>query len=159
MVWDGDSFSVIRRYSEFHALQLKLLETFPVEAGANDPSTRTLPFLPGKVLFGRSQVHGVADQRMVELAKYLADVVRLETRISRCPAILEFLRPSDKDLGGGAARPKGAAAAAAAAAPALVARAPRQQLFVSSSCLCFLLTIFACFSLAGPTTLTWVSPA
>ena len=50
------------RYSEFHSLHQKLRSSFP---------RQRLPALPRKILFGRSQVRAVAQQRMTELQRYL----------------------------------------------------------------------------------------
>jgi len=68
---DGERYRILRRYSEFHALQLKLIENFPLESGQNNPNQRILPTIPGKVLFGRSQTHEVAEQRLPELNVYI----------------------------------------------------------------------------------------
>ena len=50
------------RYSEFHSMHQKLRSTFP---------RHPLPSLPRKILFGRSQIRAVAQQRMTELQRYL----------------------------------------------------------------------------------------
>jgi len=50
------------RYSEFYRLNQELRSTYP--------NLRFPPF-PKKIIFGRSQVHNVADKRMVELQTYL----------------------------------------------------------------------------------------
>ena len=50
------------RYSEFHSMHQKLRSSFP---------RHRLPAFPRKILFGRSQVRAVAQQRMTELQRYL----------------------------------------------------------------------------------------
>ena len=70
-VWGHDVFSacealslllLLYRYSEFYSLHQKLRSSFP---------RHRLPALPRKILFGRSQVRAVAQQRMTELQRYL----------------------------------------------------------------------------------------
>ena len=50
--------------------QSQLIDMFPEEAGALDPSKRIIPFLPGKKFFGRSHIREVAIKRMTPIAEY-----------------------------------------------------------------------------------------
>lgn len=68
---DGSKYSTFRRYSEFHDMNQKLEERFPVDAGYFNYGQRTLPEMPGKILFGRSAVRNVAEQRLPQLNEYL----------------------------------------------------------------------------------------
>ena len=47
-----------------------MLESFPQEGGLKDPSKRIIPFLPGKILFGRSHVREVAIKRLKPIDEY-----------------------------------------------------------------------------------------
>jgi len=47
-----------------------LLESFPKEGGLKDPSARTIPFLPGKILFRRSHIRDVAMKRLRPIDEY-----------------------------------------------------------------------------------------
>ena len=76
------------------------MEKFPVEAGQADPSQRILPYIPGKVLFGRSQTHDVASQRLPELTAYVRDILAMGAAISLCPEVVEFFSESEKDVNG-----------------------------------------------------------
>ena len=51
-------------------VQIGLLESFPQEGGLKDPSDRIIPFLPGKILFGRSHVREVAMKRLKPIDEY-----------------------------------------------------------------------------------------
>ena len=68
---DGSKYTVFRRFNEFHDMNQKLEERFPVDAGYFNYGQRTLPELPGKILFGRSAVRNVAEQRLPQLDEYL----------------------------------------------------------------------------------------
>jgi hypothetical protein len=48
----------------------KLLDKFPKEAGEKDPSDRIIPFIPGKIIFGRSAIKTVALDRLYPLNAY-----------------------------------------------------------------------------------------
>jgi hypothetical protein len=51
-------------------LKCKLLDTFKVESGSFNPDERILPLLPGKKIFGRSNVKSVAIERKDALNEY-----------------------------------------------------------------------------------------
>ncbi|CDQ58262.1 unnamed protein product [Oncorhynchus mykiss] len=73
---DSTSHVIYRRYSTFFDLQMQILDKFPVEGGQKDPKKRIIPFLPGKLLFRRSQVRDVAVKRL----KHLNDYCRVRTK-------------------------------------------------------------------------------
>ena len=54
----------------FILFKIALLESFPKEGGLRDPSERIIPFLPGKILFGRSHVKEVALKRKGLIDEY-----------------------------------------------------------------------------------------
>ncbi|XP_076834993.1 SH3 and PX domain-containing protein 2A isoform X2 [Brachyhypopomus gauderio] len=95
---DCSSQMLFRRYSQFFTLQMKLLDLFPVEGGQRDPKKRLIPFLPGKVLFGRSQVRDVAMRRLKHLDHYCQILMRLPAHISQCEEVLKFFEPKPEDL-------------------------------------------------------------
>lgn len=71
VTWSNKKVKVIyRRYSRFFDFQHSLLEKFPVESGQLDPNQRVIPFLPGKIYFGRSQVRDVAVKRLSHIDDY-----------------------------------------------------------------------------------------
>lgn len=97
--WSDASVNVIyRRYSKFFDLQTKLLEEFPDESGVKDPSKRILPFLPGKIIFGRSHVRDVALRRKEPINDYCKDLISLPPKISSCDIVFEFFEPKPDDI-------------------------------------------------------------
>jgi hypothetical protein len=46
------------------------LENFKTEGGGNNPDDRIIPFLPGKIIFGRSAIKDVAKERLPQLNVY-----------------------------------------------------------------------------------------
>ncbi|KAH9518581.1 hypothetical protein Btru_005705, partial [Bulinus truncatus] len=97
---DSSTLTIYRRYSRFFDLQTKLLDLFPIEGGAFDPAKRVIPFLPGKIIFGRSQIKDVAMKRLKELNYYCQKLIQLDPRISQCEEVLEFfeIEPDDLDI-------------------------------------------------------------
>ena len=63
---------------------------------ANQP--RQIPFLPGKIILGRSQVRQIALERKQALDKYCQTLIALPEHISRSRPILEFFHPSVTDV-------------------------------------------------------------
>ncbi|XP_071511881.1 SH3 and PX domain-containing protein 2A-like [Diadema antillarum] len=108
VTWSDGSVNVIyRRYSTFFDLQVKILGQFPDEAGTNNPSARCIPFLPGKILFGRSHVREVALKRLKPLDEYCQilcyiitsqALVKLPSKISDCSTVIQFFTPSPEDV-------------------------------------------------------------
>ncbi|XP_025095174.1 SH3 and PX domain-containing protein 2A-like isoform X2 [Pomacea canaliculata] len=95
---DGSSMVIYRRYSRFFDLQTQLLDKFPIQAGAADPSLRIIPFLPGKIFFGRSQIRDVAMKRLGEIDTYCKALLKLPAEISQCDEVLEFFEVEPDDL-------------------------------------------------------------
>ncbi|CAH1784583.1 unnamed protein product [Owenia fusiformis] len=95
---DGITNIVYRRYSKFFDFQTKLLDKFPIEAGLVDPSQRMIPFLPGKILFGRSQIRRVAEERQKEIDAYCQALIKLPTNISECDDVLNFFTTKPEDI-------------------------------------------------------------
>uniref|UniRef100_A0A4W5NPG0 SH3 and PX domain-containing protein 2A n=1 Tax=Hucho hucho TaxID=62062 RepID=A0A4W5NPG0_9TELE len=103
-----------RRYSKFFDLQMQILDKFPVEGGQKDPKNRIIPFLPGKLLFRRSQVRDVAVKRLKHLNDYCRAVMRLPNQISQSEEVLRFfetkaedINPPKEDYGGSTKRKSG----------------------------------------------------
>eukprot|EP00055_Hartaetosiga_balthica_P010878 m.47770 g.47770 ORF g.47770 m.47770 type:complete len:729 (+) comp7358_c0_seq1:77-2263(+) len=96
---DGSVITIYRRYSQFFELHVTLLDKFPIEAGI-DPivSERTLPFLPGKKLFGRSHTHRVAQSRAKPLEEYLKSLILQPKKITKCSWVLEFFDATSTDI-------------------------------------------------------------
>ncbi|CAG5123314.1 unnamed protein product, partial [Candidula unifasciata] len=95
---DGSRVIVYRRYSRFFDLQTRLLDHFPIEAGTIDPEKRLIPFLPGKIFFGRSQIKDVAMKRLREIDEYCKNLIKLPPHISECDDVLEFFEVEPEDL-------------------------------------------------------------
>uniref|UniRef100_K1PYY0 SH3 and PX domain-containing protein 2B n=1 Tax=Magallana gigas TaxID=29159 RepID=K1PYY0_MAGGI len=75
-----------------------LLEKFPVESGQLDPNQRVIPFLPGKIYFGRSQVRDVAVKRLSHIDDYCKALINLDERISQCEEVLDFFSVEEEDI-------------------------------------------------------------
>ncbi|BFZ01506.1 hypothetical protein BsWGS_04545 [Bradybaena similaris] len=95
---DGSRVTIYRRYSRFFDLQTRLLDHFPIEAGTIDPERRLIPFLPGKIFFGRSQIKDVAMKRLKEIDEYCKSLIKLPPHISECDDVLEFFEVEPDDL-------------------------------------------------------------
>lgn len=89
---------IFRRYSEFFNLQCKLIDRFQDEAGANDPSNRILPFLPGKIIFGRSHVKSVALDRLHPIGIYCKKLITLKKEISQSDLVISFFSVTNDDI-------------------------------------------------------------
>ncbi|RMZ93806.1 SH3 and PX domain-containing 2B, partial [Brachionus plicatilis] len=76
----------------------KLLDKFKKEAGSFNPNEREIPFLPGKKLFGRSQISTVALERMNQLNAYSKRLIRLKKEISCCELVLRFFELNQNDI-------------------------------------------------------------
>ncbi|XP_041476931.1 SH3 and PX domain-containing protein 2A-like isoform X1 [Lytechinus variegatus] len=99
VTWSDGSVNVVyRRYSSFFDFQNKLLSKFPEEAGANNPSSRCIPFLPGKKLFGRSHVREVALKRLAPIDEYCQALVKLPGKISDSKEVIDFFTPTPEDV-------------------------------------------------------------
>eukprot|EP00057_Strongylocentrotus_purpuratus_P028696 XP_011683170.1 PREDICTED: SH3 and PX domain-containing protein 2A isoform X3 [Strongylocentrotus purpuratus] len=99
VTWSDGSVNVVyRRYSTFFDFQNKLLSKFPEEAGANNPSSRCIPFLPGKKLFGRSHIREVALKRLSPIDEYCTALVKLPGKISDSKEVINFFTPTPEDV-------------------------------------------------------------
>lgn len=99
VTWSNKKVKVIyRRYSRFFDFQHSLLEKFPVESGQLDPNQRVIPFLPGKIYFGRSQVRDVAVKRLSHIDDYCKALINLDERISQCEEVLDFFSVEEEDI-------------------------------------------------------------
>lgn len=99
VTWSNKKVKVIyRRYSRFFDFQHSLLEKFPVESGQLDPNQRVIPFLPGKIYFGRSQVRDVAVKRLSHIDDYCKALINLDERISQCEEVLDFFSVEGEDI-------------------------------------------------------------
>ena len=99
VTWSDNSVVVIfRRYSNFFDLQTKLFEEFPDEGGIKDPSLRSLPFLPGKIIFGRSNIRDVAEKRKEPINDYCQSLIKLPAKISQSYLVVDFFEPTNEDI-------------------------------------------------------------
>ncbi|CAF1101687.1 unnamed protein product [Adineta ricciae] len=94
-------FIIYRRYAQFFDLQCKLLDLF---AEAPSPSNnyksqpRQIPFLPGKIFLGRSQIRQIALERKQALNIYCQTLISLPEHISRSRPVLQFFQPLPTDV-------------------------------------------------------------
>ncbi|CAC5376723.1 SH3PXD2 [Mytilus coruscus] len=99
VIWsDGSRHVIYRRYSRFFDFQLSLLEKFPIEAGTIDPQRRIIPFLPGKIFFGRSHIREVALKRQVQISEYCSALIRLPPHIAEDEELIDFFDLETDDL-------------------------------------------------------------
>lgn len=99
VTWSNKKVKVIyRRYSRFFDFQHSLLEKFPVESGQLDPNQRVIPFLPGKIYFGHSQVRDVAVKRLSHIDDYCKALINLDERISQCEEVRDFFSVEEDDI-------------------------------------------------------------
>ncbi|CAB4000115.1 SH3 and PX domain-containing 2A-like [Paramuricea clavata] len=99
VTWSDNSVIVIfRRYSRFFDLQTRLFEEFPDEGGVKDPSLRSLPFLPGKIIFGRSNIRDVAEKRKEPINEYCQSLIKLPAKISQSDLVFDFFEPTNEDI-------------------------------------------------------------
>ncbi|ESO90285.1 hypothetical protein LOTGIDRAFT_82338, partial [Lottia gigantea] len=95
---DSGTYVVYRRYSRFFDFQSALLDKFPIEGGSIDPESRIIPFLPGKIIFGRSHIRDVAVKRLGPINDYCKAVIALPPKISQCEEVLDFFEVETDDL-------------------------------------------------------------
>ena len=86
----GATNKIYRRYSQFFEFQLALLQQFPVQGGKRNPEDRIIPFLPGKILFGRSHIRDVAEQRQGPISEYLVKLISLPHEVSESMTVTNF---------------------------------------------------------------------
>lgn len=91
---DGNSWNLIRHYKDFYALQLALIEAFPEAAGQVPNVKRTLPVMPGPVVFVDE---ALTSQRQVLLNTYMAEVLKISHDITTSLPIRKFFYPRQSD--------------------------------------------------------------
>ena len=75
VIWANptNTFIIYRRYAQFFDLQCQLLDLFaeaPSPSNNYNTKKREIPFLPGKIFLGRSQIRQVALERRHALNIY-----------------------------------------------------------------------------------------
>ncbi|XP_060084602.1 SH3 and PX domain-containing protein 2A-like isoform X2 [Ylistrum balloti] len=95
---DHTTTTLYRRYSRFFDFQNELLDKFPLEAGLLDPMKRIIPFLPGKIYFGRSHIRDVALKRLKPINDYCKALIALPEKISHCEDVLDFFDVGPEDI-------------------------------------------------------------
>ncbi|KAL6945091.1 hypothetical protein ACO0QE_002536 [Hanseniaspora vineae] len=85
--------SLRRSYEDFYDMQVKILETFPREAGkimdkkTGRMSERIVPYIPGPVPYVTDTI---TKQRKDDLNLYVKELTNLPIRISRCSLVLQL---------------------------------------------------------------------
>lgn len=105
---NGTTTVVYRRYSMFFDFLVKLQQLHSSLCQMNPSyaeSPPQLPELPGKVLFGRSQIHQVAEKRRVKIEEFCRQLINLPSELSESSLVVGFfntwpddtLLPKDRD--------------------------------------------------------------
>eukprot|EP00048_Salpingoeca_helianthica_P012194 m.175957 g.175957 ORF g.175957 m.175957 type:complete len:942 (-) comp15337_c7_seq2:46-2871(-) len=95
---DGSVLTIYRRYSLFFEFHTLLLDMFPEASGEAKGSTRTIPFLPGKKLFERTNTRKHAMQRKGAIQDYINSLLKLPAQISACSHVKAFFSINDDDI-------------------------------------------------------------
>jgi hypothetical protein len=98
---NGLSTVIYRRYSMFFDFMIKLHEMYTSLKEKNpkfpmEPQI-PLPELPGKVLFGRSEVHQVAEKRRVKVEEFCQALISLPAEISTSQLVIGFFNTWPED--------------------------------------------------------------
>ncbi|SCV03117.1 LAME_0H07844g1_1 [Lachancea meyersii CBS 8951] len=86
---DGRARTLKRYYEDFYDLQVKLLDTFPAEAGKlrdvrGQWTKRIMPYIPGPVPY---VTDSITKKRKEDLNKYVRDLIGLPMHISQCDTV------------------------------------------------------------------------
>lgn len=84
---NGKVRHLYRYYQDFYDLQVKLLESFPLEAGKMENSRRIIPSIPGPLINVNDSISRL---RRSKLDSYLKDLISLPTNISRSEEVLRL---------------------------------------------------------------------
>ncbi|XP_076814130.1 SH3 and PX domain-containing protein 2B-like isoform X2 [Clavelina lepadiformis] len=95
---DGSLCRIGRRFSSFFDMHMSLLEKFPVEGGQKDPSTRIIPYLPGKTLFQRAASRDATMKRLGSITEYCDALTKLPSHISQCNILQNFFEMNSSDM-------------------------------------------------------------
>ncbi|KAI8931169.1 hypothetical protein NX059_011521 [Plenodomus lindquistii] len=91
---DGRHWELQRLYQDFYDLQIQLIATYPVEAGTNGTSERTLPFMPGPVTY---VTDNISNGRRANLDEYIKNLLRLGPHITNGHLVKGFFAPRQGD--------------------------------------------------------------
>lgn len=92
MEWSDGSLSTSHRsYSEFFDFQCDLLVDFPKEAGTQKGYKRSLPYLPGKKIFHKSN-RKLAESRITPIDMYIKALVSMSDTVMRCERTCRFFK-------------------------------------------------------------------
>lgn len=90
--WSDDSCTTsYRSYSEFFNFQCDLLTEFPKEGGSQRGVERTIPFLPGKKMFQKSN-RRLAESRLSQIDAYVKTLIAMPENISQSELTCRFFR-------------------------------------------------------------------
>lgn len=92
---DGRHWELSRYYEDFYDFQIALLTEFPVEAGNQGTSKRTLPYMPGPVNY---VTDAITDGRRHNLDSYVKNLLTQPPYISRCQLVKQFFSPREGDF-------------------------------------------------------------
>lgn len=90
--WSDDTSSTsYRSYSDFFDFQCDLLMGFPKEAGSQKGTERSIPYLPGKKMFQRSN-RKLAETRLPEIDSYVKNLIAMPENISQSEITSRFFK-------------------------------------------------------------------
>ena len=90
--WSDDTFSTsYRSYSEFFDYQCDLLIEFPKEAGSQKGHGRTIPYLPGKKIFQKSNKK-LALSRLSQIDDYVKALISISGTVMKCDRTCRFFK-------------------------------------------------------------------
>lgn len=90
--WSDDSNTTsYRSYSEFFNFQCDLLTEFPKEGGSQKGTERTIPYLPGKKMFQKSN-QKLAETRLPHIDAYVKALISMPENVSQSELACRFFR-------------------------------------------------------------------
>ena len=90
---DSRAWNLQRSYKDFYGLQLHLIEQFPEAAGRTQGVTRTLPLMPGPLVWVTEKL---TNDRSLHLNVYLHKLLQMPT-ITQSHVVRGFFYPKDGD--------------------------------------------------------------
>ncbi|KAF2834197.1 hypothetical protein M501DRAFT_990477 [Patellaria atrata CBS 101060] len=91
---DGSYWALSRVYQDFYDLQILLIQSFPVEAGAIEGTIRTLPYMPGPVTY---VTDAISKGRRGTLNEYIEKLLELGLHIANSVHVRNFFKPRESD--------------------------------------------------------------
>lgn len=91
---DGTHWELSRIYQKFYDFQIALLQQFREESDTPPGGKRVLPFMPGPVTY---VTDAISNGRRESLDRYVKELLKLPSYISRCDLVKELFAPREGD--------------------------------------------------------------